>query len=289
MNELFHQIFTGLAEGSIYGSLALGLVMIYRTTHHVNFAQGEFAMLSTYLALTLIDAGLPYWVVLLATVAVSFVAGMIVERVIIRPFHDASALTLVIVFVGLLMMVNAFAGWMFGYTMRAFPSPFSSSFAIAGVIPAHEAGTILVVGIMLALIYGFFRFTWMGLAMRATAENHASSELVGIRVGAMLALGWGLAAAVGAVAGMMAAPVVFLDPNMMGGILVYAFTAALLGGIENPWGAVISGFIVGIVENLAGAYIVGTELKLTLALVIIACVLLVKPSGLFGRKLVTRV
>jgi len=139
------------------------------------------------------------------------------------------------------------------------------------------------------LIYLFFRFTPLGLAMRAAAQNPVSSRLVGIRVGWMLALGWGLAAAIGAVAGMMVAHIVFLDPNMMAGVLLYAFAAALLGGIDNPWGAIVGGFIVGVVENLAGQYIFGTELKLTVALILIIGVLLFKPNGLFGRVLVTRV
>jgi branched-chain amino acid transport system permease protein len=125
--------------------------------------------------------------------------------------------------------------------------------------------------------------------MRAAAFNPVSARLVGIRVGWMLALGWGLAAAIGAVAGMMVAPIVFLDPNMMAGILIYAFAGALLGGIDNPLGAVIGGFALGIIENLAGAYLVGTELKLTVALLIIVGVLVVKPSGLFGRTLMSRV
>ncbi|MEJ8569949.1 branched-chain amino acid ABC transporter permease [Microbaculum marinum] len=289
MYELFHQILTGLSQGGIYGGLALGLVMVYRTTHHVNFAQGEFAMFSTFLALTLIQAGFSYWSAFFLTIAISFAGGMAVERIVIRPFHQASALTLVCVFMGLLMVTNATAGWLFGYTMQPFPSPFSDAFALGGFIPAHEAGTILLVALMLLLIYLFFRFTWLGLAMRATAENGESSALVGINVGAMLALGWGLATGIGAVAGMMAAPIVFVDPNMMSGVLVYAFAAALLGGIDNPWGAAISGFIVGVVENIAGAYLVGTELKLTLALAIIVGVLLIRPRGIWGRSFVTRV
>ena len=142
---------------------------------------------------------------------------------------------------------------------------------------------------MLALVYAFFRFTPLGLAMRAAAQNPASSRLVGIRVGWMLAIGWGLAAAIGAVAGMMAAPIVYLDPNMMSGILLYAFAGAMLGGIDNPWGAALGGFVVGVLENIAGAYLVGTEIKLSVALVIIVGVLVVRPSGLFGRRLVTRV
>jgi branched-chain amino acid transport system permease protein len=143
--------------------------------------------------------------------------------------------------------------------------------------------------VMLGLVFVFFRFTRLGLAMRAAAQNPVSSRLVGIRVGWMLAIGWGLAAVVGALAGMMTAPIVYLDPNMMAGILLYGFAGALMGGIDNPWGAVIGGFIVGVMENVAGAYVVGTELKLSVALAIIIGVLVVKPSGLFGRRLVTRV
>ena len=143
--------------------------------------------------------------------------------------------------------------------------------------------------VVLGLLYSFLRFTPIGLAMRAAAQNPDSARLVGIRVSWMLGLGWGLSAAIGAVAGMMVAPVVFLDPNMMGGILLYGFAAALLGGIDNPWGAVVGGFMVGVIENLLGAYVVGTELKLTMALVLIVTILTVRPNGLFGKAVVTRV
>jgi len=143
--------------------------------------------------------------------------------------------------------------------------------------------------VVLLLLYAFFRFTSLGLALRAAAQNPESSRLVGIRVGWMLALGWGLAAAVGAIAGMLVAPIIYLEPNMMSGVLLYAFAAALVGGIDNPLGAVFGGFVVGILENLIGAYVIGTELKLTVALVLIICVLLVKPTGLFGKVFVTRV
>ena len=152
-----------------------------------------------------------------------------------------------------------------------------------------NSGATGVTLVVLIAVYLFFRHTKLGLAMRAAAFNPVSSRLVGIRVGWMLALGWGLAAAIGAVAGMMVAPIVYLDPNMMAGILLYAFAGALLGGIDNPLGAVLGGFAVGIIENLAGAYLVGTELKLTVALIIIVAVLVVKPSGLLGRTVLSRV
>jgi branched-chain amino acid transport system permease protein len=154
---------------------------------------------------------------------------------------------------------------------------------------AHESGAVLVTFCVLALVYAFFRFTPLGLAMRAAAQNPVSSRLVGIRVGWMLAIGWGLAAAIGSVAGMMAAPIVYLDPNMMGGVLLYAFAGAVLGGIDNPFGAVFGGIAVGVLGNLIGAYVVGDEVKLSVALAIIIAVLVWRPSGLFGRRLVARV
>src|SRR6185437_11116656 len=175
-------------------------------------------------------------------------------------------------------------------TIKAFPSPFpSNAWYGSSYMSPHEVGMIFVTMVVLGLVFAFFRFTPLGLAMRAAAQNPVSSRLVGVRVGWMLAFGWGLAGLIGAVAGMMTAPIVYLDPNMMSGILLYGFAAALLGGIDNPLGAVFGGFVVGILENVAGAYIVGTELKLTVALIIIVGVLVAKPSGLFGRTLVTRV
>jgi branched-chain amino acid transport system permease protein len=290
MATFLHQLLSGLATGGIYASVALALVMIYQATHHVNFAQGELAMFSTYIALTLIEAGLPYWVAFVLTLVLSFIGGVLIERIVVRPIEDAPVLSIVTVFVGLLVILNSVAGWIYGYTIKSFPSPFPSDAWYGGrYMSPHEVGMITVTLGVLGLVFLFFRFTPLGLAMRAAAQNPVSSRLVGIRVGWMLALGWGMAAAIGAVAGMMAAPIVYLDPNMMSGVLLYGFAAALLGGINNPWGAAAGGFIVGVLENLAGAYLVGTEIKLTVALVIIVGVLVVRPSGLFGRPLLTRV
>jgi branched-chain amino acid transport system permease protein len=289
MDALLHQILAGLATGGIYASLALALVMIYQSTNHINFAQGEMAMFSTYLAWTMVDAGVSWWIAFVITVLASFVLGMIIERVIIRPVEHAPILTVVIVFIGLLIILNSVAGWIYSYTIKSFPSPFPAEAVFGGLMSAHELGAIAVTLVVLVLLYVFFRFTPLGLAMRAVAQNPTSSRLVGIRVGWMLALGWGLAAAIGAIAGMMVAPIVYLDPNMMSGVLLYAFAAALLGGIDNPVGAVLGGFIVGVLENVMGAFVIGTELKLTVALIVIIAVLLVKPTGLFGRVFVTRV
>jgi len=290
MSGLLHQVFSGLATRGIYASLALALVMIYRATELVNFAQGEMAMFSTYLAWSMINAGLPYWPAFLLTIGVSFLAAAVIELAIIRPLAGAPVLASVIVFIGLLLVFNSIAGWIFSYTIKTFPSPFPSEPLWANsYISTHEVGAIGVTLVLLAMLFVFFRWTELGLTMRAAAENPVSSRLVGIRVARMVALGWGLAAALGAVAGMMVAPIIFLDPNMMSGVLLYAFAAALLGGIDNPWGAVLGGFSLGVVENLLGAYLIGTELKMTVALVIIVLVLVVKPSGVFGRTVLTRV
>ncbi len=290
MEAFLHQIFSGLANGCIYGSVALALVMIYQATHHINFAQGEMATFSTFVAWALIQAGWPYWGAFLATVAISFTGGLVLQRLILRPVEKAPVLTNVIVFIGLLLIFNALSGWIFDHTLKSFPSPFSKDMALATkYFSAHDLGSVAVMLGVLAALFVFFRLTPLGLAMRAAAQNPDSARLVGVRVSWMLALGWGLAAAIGAVAGMMVAPVVFLDPNMMSGILLYGFAAALLGGIDNPLGAVIGGFVVGVLENLLGAYVIGTELKLTVALVLIVLTLTLWPNGLFGKTVVTRV
>jgi branched-chain amino acid transport system permease protein len=289
MNQFLHQVLSGLATGGIYASVALALVMIYQATHLVNFAQGEMAMFATYLAWALLQAGVPYWGAFAITVAGAFVLGVAIERIVIRPVENAPILAVVIVFIALLVIFNSIAGWIFSYTIKPFPSPFPAAPLFGNsYVSSHELGSMAITLVVLLLLFVFFRFTPLGLAMRAAAQNPVSSRLVGIRVGWMLALGWGLAAAIGAIAGMMVAPTVFLEPNMMGGILLYAFAGALLGGIDSPGGAVLGGFIVGVLENVVGAYI-GTELKLTLALVVIVGVLVVRPSGMFGKVHVVRV
>jgi len=232
---------------------------------------------------------MPYWGAFILTVLISFALGVAIERIIIRPVENASVLAVVVIFIALLVIITSVTGWIFTYTIKTFPSPFPSQPIFGQYMSSHEVGAIGITLVVLLLLYGFFRFTPLGLAMRAAAQNPESSRLVGIRVGWMLALGWGLAAAIGSVAGMMIAPVVFLDPNMMGGILLYAFAAALVGGVDSPGGAVFGGFLVGVLENLLGAYVIGNELKLAVALVLIVGVLTVRPSGFFGKIHVTRV
>jgi branched-chain amino acid transport system permease protein len=282
----------GLATGAIYACMALAVVMIFQAIDHLNFAQGEMAMVSTFLAWQMMAWGLPYWVAFVFSVALSFVGGVLIERVLFRPLHNAPILSSLVGFIALYSILNSGAGYIWDYTIKTFPTPFGTKPLLGnGMIDAHEAGMIGVTLLLLGCLYLFFRGTRLGLAMRAAAANPESARLVGIRVGWMTALGWGMAASIGAVAGMLIAPVVFLEPNMMLGVLLYGFAGAVLGGLTSPGGAVMGGFAVGIIENLAGTYIpyVGRELKLTIALVLIVVVLMFRPSGLFGRSVVSRV
>ena len=291
--ELFlHQVLAGLATGGIYACMALAVVMIYQAIDHLNFAQGEMAMFSTFIAWQLIQWGFPYWLAFGATIVISFAAGVLIERVVLRPIHDAPVLSHVVAFIALLSIFNSGAGFIWDYTIKSFPSPFGTGqFLGQNLLSKHDAGMIGITILMLVLLYLFFRHTRIGLAMRAAAANPESARLAGIRVGWMNGLGWGMAAAIGSVAGMLIAPVVFLEPNMMLSILLYGFAGAVVGGLTSPGGAVLGGFSVGVIENLAGTYIpvVGREMKLSIALCIIVAVLCVKPSGLFGRPVVTRV
>ena len=272
--------------------MALAVVMIYQAIDHLNFAQGEMAMFSTFIAWQLIQWGQPYWVAFVAAVVLSFIGGVAIERVLFRPIHNAPILSSLVAFIALFSILNSGAGYLWDYTIKTFPTPFGNKpFLGMTLIGTHQAGMIGVTLGMLGLLYLFFRGTRLGLAMRAAAANPQSARLVGIRVGWMTALGWGMAAAIGAVAGMLIAPVVFLEPNMMLGVLLYGFAGAVLGGLTSPGGAVAGGFAVGVIENLAGTFVpyFGRELKLTIALILIVAVLMVRPSGIFGRQVVTRV
>jgi branched-chain amino acid transport system permease protein len=267
------------------------VVMIYQAIDHLNFAQGEMAMFSTFIAWQLLQWGLPFWLAFLGTIPVSFVAGVAIERIVFKPIQNAPVLSHVAVFIALFAILNSLAGFIWDFSIKPFPSPFGSAPFFGGLMSAHQLGMIGVTLCVLVFLYVFFRFTRIGLAMRAAAGNPVSARLVGIRVAWMVALGWGMAAAIGAIAGMLIAPVVFLEPNMMVSILLYGFAGAVLGGLTSPGGAVIGGFAIGIMENLAGTYIpvVGSELKLTIALVVIVVVLIFRPGGLFGRTAVQRV
>jgi branched-chain amino acid transport system permease protein len=295
VSGFLQQVVSGLASGGIYGSLALALVLIHRATGVINFAQGEMATFSTYVLWTLTaNHGWPYWPAVVFTLAVSFAGGVGVHQLVIRPVQRGSVLRVVIVTIGLLLMLNGLVTWIWGGSQHSLHSPFPTrTFAVGGVaISIQDLGTIGVsVGIVIAL-WAFFRFTKVGLAMRAAATNPDEARLVGVRVPWMLGLGWGLAAMLGAVAGALAAPsLASLDPNLMQATLIYAFAAAVLGGIDSPAGAVLGGLLLGVALNLLGVYVdfVGAELRLPAALAVILAVLLVRPRGLLGPVTVKRV
>jgi branched-chain amino acid transport system permease protein len=293
MAEFMQQVVSGLAQGAIYASLALALVLIYRATDVLNFAQGEMATFTTYVAWSMMDHGLSFWPAFAATLVVAFVFGAAVERVLIRPVEHRPEIVIVIVTIGLLIALNGLVGWLWGPEVKAFDSPFPlRTIEVAGVvISLQDLGVLAVCLVTVALLWAFFRFTTLGLVMRAVANSQDSSRLLGVRVGWMLALGWGLAAVLGAVAGMMAAPALTLDPNLMLVVLIYSFAAAVLGGIDSPIGAVVGGLLLGVVINVLGTYVdfVGGELRLPAALTVLLLVLLIRPQGLFGHKVVSRV
>ncbi len=292
MERFVQVIVDGWATGSLYAALAVAVVLIYRSTGIVNFAQGELAMFSTFIAWGLLEAGVPLGLAILATLAISFVGGMLIERVIIRPVEGGEVLTLVIVTLGLYILINSLAGWIWGFGNRSFPSLFGDSqLDVAGVgIPVESIGIVAVLIGVVGLLFVIFQRTKIGLAMRAVSLNPDSSRLVGISVGRTLMIGWGIAALVGALAGVLLAPRLFLDVNLMGGVLIYSFAAATLGGFDSPFGAVLGGWIIGFAEYLAGTYVdfIGADLKILVPLVAILVVLLFRPTGLFGSEEVAR-
>jgi len=271
MQEFLQLVLSGIASGGIFASLALALVLIYNAMGLVNFAQGEMAMFATFIAYALIEHGMSYWIALPLTLAIAFAGGVAIQRLVIRPVERAPVLTLVIITLGLATLFNGLAGFLFGYVPRSFPSPFSvQTVNILGAFMSYQdLGVIAVSAVVLLLVYLLLQRTTIGLSMRAAAHNPDASRLLGVRVSWMLALGWGLASLVGALSGIMVAPVLLLEPNMMQTIIIYAFAAAVLGGIESPLGAVVGGLIVGVTVNLAGAYLVGGDLQLAVAFLII--------------------
>ncbi len=287
------QLMDGFSSGAIYASLALALVFSFRSTRVVNFAQGEMAMFSTYLTWQFHTWGAPIWEAIGFALIISFAGGGIVYVVLIRPIAKASPLTVVTVTVGLFAVFNSLAGFIWSYMVKQVPSAFPNAVWRFGSVQvsAQAAGIIPVLVVTVLLLYLLFEHTKLGLGMRAAALEPEGSRLVGIRVGRMHLLGWGLSASLGALSGAMVAPRLFLDPNMMIGVIIYAFAAATLGGFNSPQGAVIGGLIVGVAENMAGTYLswIGADLKIIVPLLIIFVVLLIKPSGLFDRQEISRV
>jgi branched-chain amino acid transport system permease protein len=287
------QTVAGLAQGAIFASLALALVLIYRATEVINFAQGEMAMATTYIGYQLTLWHVTYWVAFFLTLVIAFVLGVVIYGVLIRPVQHRSVIALVIVTVGLFILIDGLVTWKWGADLKFMQAPFGNQVYHAGGVSfsRQDLGVLLVSILSVILLWVLFQFTKLGLAMRAAALRPAAASLVGVRVDWMLAVGWGLAAVLGAVAGLMTEPTQFLQPTMMQAILLYAFAAAVLGGLESPAGSVVGGLALGVFLNLVGQYVgfATSELRLPIAFAVLLVVLLLKPTGLFGRKQVRRV
>ncbi|WP_109208976.1 MULTISPECIES: branched-chain amino acid ABC transporter permease [Microbacterium] len=287
------QVVDGIATGAVYGALALAIVLVYRASRTLNFAQGELALLGAYVSWQLTAWGVPIWGALLASMAVLALLSAGIERVLVRPLvRRHQHLPLIIVSLGLMIALNALIGWVWTYQTKEMPALFGAgSFVIGGVsVSRQDVGIVFSVLVVAAGLTALFGFTRVGLRMRAAVSAPESAELSGISTGRTMSIGWAIAGAVGALAGTMIAPELFLHPGMMGPVLIYAFAAATLGGLESPVGALVGGVAVGVIENLAGSYLpaVGSELKQVVALLIIVAVLLLRPQGIFGRRELVR-
>ena len=292
MEQFIQQVATGLSTGSLYAILALALVLIYRSTGVVNFAQGEMAMFTTFIAWSFINWELHFWVAFFLTLLIAGIFGALVEVVLLRPVENAPPLNAVILTLGLFTLLSSVALRIWQGQPKSFPSPevFDGAPLTLGpaAISRPNVGVFCMSVLIMVAIYLLFNYTKLGLAMRAAAQNRIASQLVGIRVGRMLALGWALSAMVGAVAGMLLAPTIFLSPSMMLGVLLFAFAAAVLGGLDSPMGAIVGGLTLGVVQNMAGTYI-GSDIDIAVAFLVIIVVLIVRPTGLFGRRVLGRV
>ncbi len=296
MAAFLQQVVSGLASGGIYAALALALVLIHRATGVINFAQGEMGMFSTYIAWSLLYTyDFTYWLAFSLTLLISFGGGAALYQGVIRPLSRGGDIAIVIATIALFIILNGAAGWIWSPEVRSFESPFPNDLITIGgvVISVQDLGTIGVSLACVLVVFAFFRFTRVGLMMRASALRPGTSRLLGIRVTIMLAVGWGLAAMLSAISAMMAAPILPLEPNFMLSVLVYAFAAAVLGGIDSPLGAVAGAYILGVGISLLGNYVEfvkqGPELELPIALGVLLVILLFRPAGLFGRAVVRRV
>ncbi|MCW2839047.1 MAG: transporter permease [Aeromicrobium sp.] len=293
MTDLLQLLVSGLASGSIYGALALAIVFVFRSTGVVNFSQGELAMISTFVTLGLYKAGAPLVIAIIGSMVISFVLGAAIERVLIRPVQGRSEHAPSIITLGLFLGLSGIAGWIWGLDPETFPGMFPErSLEVGSVRLSYTSlGIIAVLLATVAVLYVFFERTRLGLMMKAAASNPATSRLAGVPVSRLLMCGWGVASAVGALAGALIAQSVYVSPSMMVAVIIYALAAAALGGLSSPVGAVVGGWIIGVAEAVVSDRVgfIGGDLKIVVPLVIIFAVLLVKPTGLFGAKEVSRV
>jgi branched-chain amino acid transport system permease protein len=294
MSLFFTQLMNGIGNGAVYASLALALVLIFRTTGILNFAQGEMALYSTYLVWYFTSHHLAVWLCIVIAMGISFVGGAVIERAVIRPVEKASPLVLVIVTIGMFLAINSITQVQFGSDAKRLPRAYKGK----TWLPAHiqiSADTLVLVGVLIlecVLLYFLLQRTRLGLAVRAVASNPESSSLLGIPVGTMLMFGWALAATLGALAGAIAVPASqpALTAASMQEILVFAFAAAALGGFDSTIGAVVGGIIVGVAQSLTTQYIKSlSDMVIVVPFALILLVLLIRPSGLFGTRRVERV
>jgi branched-chain amino acid transport system permease protein len=296
VTQFVQQVVAGLGDGAIYAALALALVLIYRATHVINFAQGEMGMFSTYIAWSLITHhGLSFWPAFAITLGVSFLGGVGIHQAVIRPLQRAGELTVVMATIALLVILNGLASWIWQPDEKVLQTPFiGGTWSIGNVaIPQQSVYDLVVVFVCVIALWALFNHTKLGLALRASAVDAGASRLLGVRVAWMLSIGWGLAAVLSAVAGVLAASAFFVfTPAYMQVVIIYGFAAAVLGGIDSPVGAVIGGLALGVTINLLGTYLPGQispDMRLPAALAILLLVIVLRPAGLMGRTIVRRV
>ncbi|WP_248239651.1 branched-chain amino acid ABC transporter permease [Microbacterium kunmingense] len=293
MQTFIQLVVDGLSTGSIYAALALAIVLVNQATGLINFAQGGIAVLSAYIAYQFTVWGLPLILAILASVVVSFFVGAFIERYLMRRFEKGDPDTAVVVTIGLLTLITGICAWIWSYNNLQFPSlfPLDTVTIFGAVVSVRSLGTIFVIVVIMLILQGLFVGTKLGLALRAVAINPESASFSGLKVGRLLMVGWGLAAALGAVAGAMVAPQLTLTPGMMDGALVYALAAVIIGGLSSPLGAVVAAWLIGVLENLAAVYVpfIGYDLRIAVPFILLFIVLILRPQGLFGRKVVVRV
>lgn len=293
MATFIQLVIDGLSLGSIYAALALAIVMVNQSTGMINFAQGAMAVVSAYVAYAVLAREVPVVLAIAVAVIISFIIGAIIERTLIRRFEQGDPDTAVVVTIGLLTLFTGIAGWIWGYNNRQFPSlfPLSTVDIMGAVVSIRAIGTTLVIVAIMVVLQLLFRMTKLGLALRAVSVNPTSAALSGLPVGRLLMVGWGLAASLGAVAGSLIAPQLTLTPGMMDTALVYALAAVIIGGAKSPLGAVTAAWAIGVLENLAAVYVpfIGYDLKIAVPFILLFVLLLVRPQGLFGRRVVVRV
>ncbi|HYF96056.1 MAG TPA: branched-chain amino acid ABC transporter permease [Symbiobacteriaceae bacterium] len=277
------QIISGLATGSLYALAALGLVLIFKTSDVVNFAQGEMAMFGTFVAFSLLtSAGIPYWGAFLLALAFAALFGAAIERVVLRPLARAPLISVLIATLGLYQIINGVAGWIWGYELQPFPAAVSGApINWGGIIFTMQNALNMGVAVIVMLVFFLlFKYSMLGIAMRAVAENRVAAKLMGVPTDRILALTWGLGGVLAATAGILIAPVTNLDINMMASMQIKAFTAGVLGGFTSLPGAVIGGLTLGVLENLVGQW--NSQLQTPFAFGLIVLVLVIRPAGLLG-------